>query len=146
MNVYSFTGRLSRDCEVRTTQSGMAICSFTVAVDYGFGDNKGVNWMRVSLFGKRAEGGLPNYLKKGTQVGISGELRIREYKDKDGVDRTSVEVSANSVDLLGSKQDNAQGGQPQSRQQPAQQQGYNKNPDPFGEGSDHSLDEGEIPF
>lgn len=109
MNIYSFTGRLGRDCETRFTQTGMAICSFTVAVDYGFGDNKGTNWIRCSLFGKRAEGGLPKYLVKGTQVAISGELRVREYDDKDGNKRTSVEVSVDKLDLIGGRGD-AQGG------------------------------------
>lgn len=113
MNVYSFTGRLARDCEQRFTHGGMAICSFTVAVDYGFGDNKGTNWIRASLFGKRAEGGLPQYLKKGTQVAITGELRVREYDDNDGVKRTSVEVSVDKLDLIGGRSDSA-GSQQQS--------------------------------
>jgi len=110
MNIYSFTGRLGRDSETRFTPGGMAICNFTVAVDYGFGENKGTNWLRCSLFGKRAEGQLPKYLVKGTQVAISGELRIREYDDKDGVRRTSVEVSVDKLDLIGGRSDAQQGG------------------------------------
>jgi len=108
MNVYSFTGRLGRDSETRFTQGGMAVCSFSVAVDYGFGDNKGTNWIRCSLFGKRAEGQLPKYLNKGTQVAISGALRIREYDDKDGARRISVEVSVDKLDLIGGNQDGGQ--------------------------------------
>jgi len=110
MNIYNFTGRLGRDSETRFTPGGMAICNFTVAVDYGFGDNKGTNWLRCSLFGKRAEGQLPKYLVKGTQVAISGELRIREYDDKDGVRRTSVEVNVDKLDLIGGRNDAQQGG------------------------------------
>jgi len=111
MNVYTFTGRLARDCETRFTQSGMAICSFSVAVDYGYGDNKGTNWIRCSLFGKRAEGKLPQYLVKGTQVAISGELRVNEYTDKDGNKRTSVECNADSLDLIGGRSEGSgQGG------------------------------------
>jgi len=111
MNVYTFTGRLARDCETRFTQGGMAICSFTVAVDYGFGDNKGTNWVRCSLFGKRAEGKLPQYLVKGTQVAVSGELRVREYTDNDGNKRTSVDANVNSLDLIGGRQEGSgQGG------------------------------------
>jgi len=110
MNIYSFTGRLARDSETRFTPGGMAICNFTVAVDYGFGDKKGTNWLRCSLFGKRAEGQLPKYLVKGTQVAISGELRVREYDDKDGVKRTSVEVSVDKLDLIGGRNDAQQGG------------------------------------
>jgi len=117
MNIYSFTGRLGRDSETRFTPGGMAICSFTVAVDYGYGENKGTNWIRASLFGKRAEGGLPKYLVKGTQVAISGELRVREYDDKDGNKRTSVEVSVDKLDLIGGRGDQQGGGYQQGGQQ-----------------------------
>jgi len=119
MNIYSFTGRLARDSETRFTPGGMAICSFSVAVDYGFGENKGTNWLRCSLFGKRAEGQLPKYLVKGTQVAISGELRIREYDDKDGNKRTSVEVSVDKLDLIGGRNEQQGGG---GYQQGGQQQ------------------------
>ena len=122
MNIYIFTGRLARDCEQRFTQGGMAICSFTVAVDYGFGDNKGTNWIRCSLFGKRVESGLPQYLMKGAQVAISGELKVREYDDKEGNRRTSVEVSVDKLDLISGKQDN---------KQPSATNRENGNNDPF---------------
>jgi len=129
MNIYSFTGRLGRDSETRFTQGGMAICSFTVAVDFGYGDNKGTNWIRCSLFGKRAEGQLPKYLVKGTQVAVSGELKVNEYDDKDGNKRTSVDVSVDKLDLIGGRGESqgaggsAQGGyQQQGGQQ--QQGGY----------------------
>jgi len=140
MNIYNFTGRLGKDSETRTTQGGMAICSFSVAVDYGYGDKKGTNWIRCSLFGKRAEGGLPQYLVKGTQVAISGELRVREYDDKEGNRRTSVEVSVDKLDLIGGKQDNAQQG---NQQHTAQQGGQQpKNSDPF---ANPPIDD-DIPF
>jgi len=129
MNVYTFTGRLSRDSEVRHTQGGMAICSFTVAVDYGFGDKKGTNWIRCSMFGKRAEGGLPQYLVKGTQVAVSGELKISEYTDKDGMTRTSVDVNVGDVTLIGSKQDNQQAAPQRNQQQPMQQPAQQSMPD-----------------
>jgi len=103
VNIYSFTGRLARDSETRFTPGGMAVCSFTVAVDYGYGESKGTNWLRCSLFGKRAEGGLPQYLVKGAQVAITGELRIREYDDRDNVKRTAVEVSVDKLDLVGGR-------------------------------------------
>ncbi|MBL1319613.1 MAG: single-stranded DNA-binding protein [Methylophaga sp.] len=142
MNQYSFTGRIGKDSETRFTQGGMAICSFSVAVDYGYGENKGTNWLRCSLFGKRAEGKLPQYLVKGTQVAISGELRIREYDDKDGNKRTSVEVSVDKLDLIGGNQEASSDAsqQPvQNQQQPQNQGGFpshggqqsNGKPDPF---------------
>ncbi|MDX8383261.1 MAG: single-stranded DNA-binding protein [Ghiorsea sp.] len=121
MNLYAFTGRLTRDCERRVTQGGMTICSFSVAVDFGYGDNKGTNWIRCSLFGKRAEGGLPQYLIKGAQVAISGELRIGEYETREGIKKTSVDVNISDLTLIGSKQDNqAQSQQPQQNYQQPQ--------------------------
>ena len=131
MNNYNFTGRLVRDQETRHTQSGMAICSFTVAVDYGYGDNKGTNFIRCSLFGKRAEGGLPQYLVKGAQVAISGELKVREYDDKEGNKRTSVEVSVDKLDLIGGKQEQSK---PQSN-------------DPFDDSPQAAqVDDSDLPF
>ena len=121
MNVYTFTGRLGNDAETRYTQHGSAICSFSVAVDYGYGDNKGTHWIRCSMFGKAAEGKLPEFLVKGKSVAVSGELRVREFDDKNGNKQKSVEVNAWRVDLLGSNSDgnrddsgNRNGSQPQS--------------------------------
>jgi len=101
MNNCTFTGRLGKDSETRFTQNGVAICAFSIAVDYGFGEHKGTNWIRCQIFGKRAEGTLPEYLIKGTQVAVSGELRMREYNDADGAKRMSVELMVDKLDLLG---------------------------------------------
>jgi len=104
MNIGNFIGYLGKDSEVRFTQQGTAICSFTLPVNYGFGDNKGTNWIHCSIFGKRAEGQLPQYLLKGTQIAVSGELRLREYDDKDGAKRLSVDLHVDKLKLLGSKE------------------------------------------
>jgi len=150
MNVYTFTGRLARDCETRFTQGGMAICSFTVAVDYGYGDNKGTNWIRCSLFGKRAEGKLPQYLVKGTQVAISGELRVREYTDNDGNKRTSVDTSVNSLDLIGGRQEGGAQGNAGGGNFPSQGGGSAPKPnnDPFASTPDFGNvpADDDIPF
>jgi len=136
MNIYSFTGRIGKDSETRFTQGGMAICSFSVAVDYGFGENKGTNWIRCSLFGKRAEGQLPKYLVKSTHVAISGELRIREYDDKEGNKRTSVEVSVDKLDLIGGRNEQPSNNAPQRQNQSMPAQGgqqYQQGTDPFAD-------------
>ena len=118
-NVFSFTGTVGRDAEVRATPSGQSLLSFTVANNIGFGDRQQTLWVRVTLWGKRAEGSLQNYLKKGQQVFISGELSQREYQANDGTTRTSLELNANIVDLVGKRND--QGQQPQqASQQPVQ--------------------------
>lgn len=122
LNNYSFTGRLGKDAEVKFLQNGTAVWSASIGTGYGYGDNKGTNWLRVSVFGKRAESLGKLDLAKGTHVAIAGELRLREY-EKDGEKRWAHEVTANDVTLLGGK---SEGGQRQEsaprRSQPATQQ------------------------
>ena len=107
-NVFSFTGTVGRDAEVRYAQSGLAVLNFTVANNIGFGEKQQTLWIRVALFGKRAEGQLQNYLKKGQQVFVSGELTQSEYKANDGTTKTSLELNANIIDLIGKKNESNQ--------------------------------------
>ena len=118
-NVFSFTGTVGRDAEVRVTPSGQSVLNFTVANNIGFGDRQQTLWIRVALWGKRAEGSLQNYLKKGQQVFVSGELSQREYQANDGSTKTSLELNANIVDLVGKRNDQVQ--QPQQNYQQASQ-------------------------
>ena len=120
-NVFSFTGTIGRDAEVRYAPSGMAILNITVANNIGFGDKQQTLWIRVALFGKRAEGSLKDYLKKGQQVFVSGELSQNEYRANDGTTKTSLELNANIIDLVGKRTEQAPQQQPQ-QQQPAQQE------------------------
>lgn len=143
MNILTGTARLSRDAEVRHLASGSAVCSFSAAMDSGYGESKSPVWLKMSLFGKIAEGGLPQYLKKGTQIAFSGELRVSEWDDKDGNKRTSVEVNLNKIDLIGGRGDSGQ--QDGGNQQQAPR---NKQSDPFAEGGDFNsvpVDD-SIPF
>ena len=124
-NVFSFTGTIGRDSELRATPSGQSVLNFTVANNIGFGDRQQTLWIRVALWGKRAEGQLQNYLKKGQTVFISGELTQREYQANDGTTKTSLELNANIIDLVGKRND----AQPSNQQQGApQQQGNSKAP------------------
>ncbi len=102
-NVFSFTGTIGRDAEVRYAPSGMAILNITVANNIGFGEKQQTLWIRVALFGKRAEGSLKDYLKKGQQVFVSGELSQNEYRANDGTTKTSLELNANIIDLVGKR-------------------------------------------
>jgi len=120
-NVFSFTGAIGRDAEVRSTPNGQAVLSFTVANNIGFGDRQKTLWVRVTVWGKRAEGALQNYLKKGQQVFVSGELSQNEYQAQDGTTKSSLELNANIVDLVGgSRNEPSQVAQPQQNyRQPA---------------------------
>jgi len=102
-NVFSFTGTVGRDAEVKHLPSGIAVLNVSVANNIGYGDKQQTLWIRVVLFGKRAEGQLQNYLKKGQQVFVSGELTQSEYKGNDGTTKTSLELNANIIDLVGKR-------------------------------------------
>lgn len=137
-NTICVLGRLGQDCKVGTTSNDTAFVSFTLASDYGWGEKKGTNWFRVTQFGKAAEGKLPEFLLKGTQVMVMGELSIREYKDKDGVMRTSVDITAHSIALAGSK--------PQGEQEaPAPAKPAAKKPGKPQTGKPEGFDD-DIPF
>ena len=106
-NVFSFTGTVGRDAEVRYAPSGVAVLNVTVANNIGFGDKQQTLWIRAVVFGKKAEGKLVEHLKKGQQVFVSGELTQNEYKANDGTTKTSLELNATIIDLLGKKNESA---------------------------------------
>lgn len=106
MNSLNFTGNLGQDAEQRNLPDGTSIVSMSVPCKAGFGDKAVTTWLRCTLFGKRGESVMP-YLKKGTMVGISGEFSARDYTDKDGNKRQSLEVRINDLTLLGGRKDEA---------------------------------------
>lgn len=103
MNLFVCTGNIGNQAEVRHTQGGTAIASFSLAVKSGYGDKEKTMWVRCALFGKRAEGKLPEYLVKGAQIAVSGELSLNEWTDKDGLTKTSLELNVDNLDLIGGK-------------------------------------------
>src|SRR5690606_3120618 len=122
MNVWNFTGRLGSDAETRFTPSGDPVVSFSVAATSGYGDKAQTTWARCSMFGRRGAAGAP-YLTMDQQVAVSGELTAREWTNRDGLKRTSIEVRVNDVTLVGRRDDSgAQGGDyaPQQAQQSPQ--------------------------
>ena len=111
MNNWSFTGHIGEDCNTRFTQSGDSVVSFSVGVKSGFGDKATTTWANCAMFGKRGESVAP-YLKKGTLVGIVGEVNLREYQDKEGQKRYSLDVRVNDLTLLGGKSDRSESNAP----------------------------------
>jgi single-strand DNA-binding protein len=99
-NSISFVGTLGRDAELKRLPSGSSLLTMSVANNIGYGDNRVTIWFKVNIWGKRAESGLKDYLVKGQQVFISGDLTQNEYT-KDGVTKTSLEVNANVVHKYG---------------------------------------------
>lgn len=106
MNHISLIGRLARDPEMKYIASGKAVCSFTVAVDRGFGDQKTTDWLPVTTWEKQAEF-VGNYLTKGSRVAVEGRLQSRSYETQEGQKRTAYEVVAHRVQSLDPKQGSA---------------------------------------
>jgi single-strand DNA-binding protein len=98
MNKVIIVGRLTRDPEVRYTQTGKAVTSFSVAVDTGFGENKRADFIPVVVWEKLAEV-CGNNLTKGRRVLVEGRLQIRDY-EKDGQKRRAADVVAQNVEFL----------------------------------------------
>ena len=121
MNVFTASGNIGRDAEVRNA-GGTSVAGFSLAVKSGYGDKAQTVWVDCSIWGKQAESGLVQYLKKGQFVVVTGELGTREHEGK-----TYVTLRVNNV-TLGGKQDaqkSAQGQQQQPQQQQRQpQNGY----------------------
>ena len=113
LNHITIMGRLTRDPELRRTGSGIAVASFTVAVDRDFGGRDGgeketdfidcVAWRQTGEF-------VSKYFTKGRMIVVSGRLQIRSWTDKDGNKRRTAEVVADNVYFGDSKRDNDNGG------------------------------------
>lgn len=114
MNNVSIIGRLTRDPDVRYTQSRIAVARFTVALDRGKdkeGNSRGADFPGVIAFGKTAEL-MERYVNKGDRVGIQGHLHTDKYKHKDGYTVYTTEIVVDRLYLLGGKAETAQPNQP----------------------------------
>ncbi len=112
INQVIIIGRLTRDAELKYTQGGLAIGNFSIAVNRRkkSGDQwvDEVSYFEVSLFGKQAET-LNQYMMKGKQVAVHGELRQDRW-EQDGQSRSKVVIVANNVQLLGGNQGGSNNG------------------------------------
>lgn len=131
VNKVILIGNLGRDPELRYTPSGTAVANFTLATNEKWKNKNGekqehTEWHRIVAWGKLAEI-CGEYLHKGRQVYIEGVIRSRNYKDKEGVEKTSTEIRADNMVMLG----RAEGGAPAAKE-------------PSGGSSEFSDD--DIPF
>ena len=105
LNVIAIMGRLSRDPELRQTTTGKSVASFTIACSRGRKDANGkdlVDWIPVVAWEHTAEF-VCKYFEKGSLIAIDGRLQSRTYKDRDGNNRTAIEIVANNANFAGSK-------------------------------------------
>ena len=147
LNRIILMGRLTRDPELRHTQTGTAVASFSLAVDRDFRNRdsgeKGVDFIDVVAWRNTAEF-VSKYFTKGRMAVVEGRLQIRDWTDREGGKRRSAEVVADTLYFGDSKRDGETGGASFSR--PAAPADYGMPPvggDQFAELAD---DDGELPF
>jgi single-strand DNA-binding protein len=114
VNVVVITGNLTRDPELRHTGGGTAVCDLRVAVNSRRKDQSGnwvdkPNYFDVTVWGAQGEN-CANYLSKGRPVAVEGRLDWREWEAKDGGKRQAVQIVANTVQFLGSRDGSGGGG------------------------------------
>jgi single-strand DNA-binding protein len=149
LNRIVLMGRLTRDPELRHTQSGTAVASFSLAVDLDFKsrDNgeRATDFIDIVAWRSTAEF-ASKYLTKGRLTVVEGRLQIRDWTDKDGNKRRSAEVVADNVYFADSRRDGDSGGSYSRPAAPAPAADYGMPPaggDQFAELAD---DDGELPF
>ncbi|MBE7021728.1 MAG: single-stranded DNA-binding protein [Ruminococcaceae bacterium] len=143
MNKVVLVGRLARDPELRTTQSGTAVTSFTVACDRRFvrqGEERQADFISCVAWGKTAEF-VSRYFTKGMRIALDGRIQTRSWDDQNGQKRYATEVIAEDVEFAQSKNE---GGS--SYQAPA----YSEAPAPQAPSADIDgfmpVEEEDLPF
>ena len=136
VNKVILVGNLGRDPEIRYTQQGTAVANFSLATTDRFKNRGGemqerTEWHRIVAWDKLAEI-CGQYLAKGRQVYIEGRLQTREWEDKDGNKRSTTEIVAQTMQMLGRREGQGGGAGPSSAGSPSE---------PMGDAPDD-----EIPF
>lgn len=142
MNNVSIIGNLVRDNELKYTQSGRAVLSNVVAINEGFGDKKKTYFIPFVAWEKQAENAA-NYTDKGSKVAINGKLTSRQFEDRQGNNRTVVEVVANpyqGIEFLDNRNTKNQGST-----KDANQGNTRNNSSSYGESPGEVTDE-TLPF
>ena len=105
LNSAVIMGRLTADPELKTTNSGISVVSFCVAVDRDYvkpGEERQTDFINVTAWRQTAEF-VSHYFNKGKMIAVQGSIQTRNYEDKDGNKRTAVEIVADRVFFCGSK-------------------------------------------
>ena len=107
LNYSVLMGRLVRDPELRRTNTGKAVTSFTVAVD-NFGKDNGASFISCVAWDKTGEF-IDNYFLKGSQIVVEGRLQTRQYENKDGKKQTVTELVVTQAHFCGKKEEKGDG-------------------------------------
>ena len=110
LNVVAIMGRLVADPELRTTPAGHSVCSFRIACDRSYvqqGQERQADFIDIVAWRQQAEF-VSKYFQKGSMIAVEGSLQTRNYQDKNGNNRTAVEVVANNISFAGTKRQDGQ--------------------------------------
>lgn len=132
-------GRLTKDPELRYTPSGVAVTTFTLAVNRQFSNNQGereADFINIVAWRQLAEL-CANHLKKGSQAGLEGRLQTRSYDNKEGKRVYVTEVVADMVQFIGSNGD---------RRESNQDNTHPRDYDPFSNSRSIDIDDSDFPF
>lgn len=116
LNCAVIMGRLTADPELRQTPNGVAVTTFTVAVDRGFvrqGEERKADFINVVAWRQTAEF-VSRYFTKGSMIAVQGSIQTRTYDDKNGLKRYVVEIVADNVSFCGSKSESGTSGAPRT--------------------------------
>lgn len=109
--ILHIVGRLGRDPETRSTNSGDTVCGFSVAVDRKVKGESVTTWYNCQVWGKQGDV-AQRYLAKGRQVAVHGRFEPREYEANDGTRKVSFDVNVIGFDLIGGRDDNGGDAEP----------------------------------
>ncbi|MUP36580.1 single-stranded DNA-binding protein [Labilibaculum euxinus] len=123
VNKVILVGNVGKDPEVKYLDNGVAVCNFSLATSETYNNKSGekvtqTEWHNIVLWRKLAEI-AETYVKKGMQIYVEGQLRTRNWEDKDGVKRYTTEIFGTSMQMLGRKAENSS--EPQGSPEVAQQ-------------------------
>lgn len=105
LNVVAIMGRLVADPELRTTQQGTNVCTFRIACERSYtpkGQQRQADFVDIVAWGKTAEF-ICKFFQRGSMIAVDGSLQTRQYQDKNGNNRTAVEVVTSNVSFAGPK-------------------------------------------
>lgn len=145
LNRTVLVGRLVKDPDLRYTPAGVAVATFTLAVNRPFANQQGereADFINCVVWRKPAEN-VSNYLKKGSLAGVDGRIQTRSYDGQDGKRVFVVEVIAESVQFLDTRSNDNQSSN-QSNQHTTNQRSYVD--DPFAPGSQIDISDDDLPF
>src|SRR5699024_9308657 len=146
MNNVQLIGRMTKDVELKYTQNGNAVATFTLAVNRPFRNHQGnqdADFIRCQVWRKPAEN-TAQYCRKGSQVGVPGRIQTRSFEGQDGKTVFMTEVVVDNVEFLDTRNQSGQGHQ-QNGYQPNNQN--NKQNNPYqGQGIPVDVNDEDLPF